>query len=107
MLAGLLDRTEGDVEILGERVSDLTERERVHFRRRNLGFVFQQFNLLPAPNAAAIAVPLIASGMKRVPAVKRATELLDRLGMADRATSSPAAFGWPATTRGHGARRHS
>jgi putative ABC transport system ATP-binding protein len=90
VIAGLLDRSEGMVEILGERVCDFPERERVHFRRRNLGFVFQQFNLLPALTAAEnVAVPLIANGMKRTQAVRRATELLDRLGMADRADHLP------------------
>ncbi|MGE0386524.1 MAG: ABC transporter ATP-binding protein [Gammaproteobacteria bacterium] len=90
VLAGLLDKTAGEVEILGTRVADLPERERVHFRRRNLGFVFQQFNLLPALTAAEnVAVPLIASGIARARATERACELLERLGMADRSGALP------------------
>ena len=90
VVAGLLDSTTGEVEILGRHLKDLSARERVLFRRENIGFVFQQFNLLPALTAAEnVAVPLIAAGRKRVQAVIKATELLDRLGMAERATALP------------------
>src|SRR5262249_34719837 len=48
VIAGLLDRTDGELSVLGTRLDDLSSRERILFRRRNLGFIFQQFNLLPA-----------------------------------------------------------
>jgi len=60
------------------------------FRRRNLGFVFQQYNLLPALNAAEnVAVPLLAAGMARKPAVAKAMVLLEQLGMGPRAYARP------------------
>src|SRR5262249_9775274 len=63
IIAGLLDRTEGSLSVLGTNLDALAPSERVLFRRRNLGFIFQQFNLLPALTAAEnVAVPLIAAG---------------------------------------------
>jgi putative ABC transport system ATP-binding protein len=90
VIAGLLDKTDGEVTMLGQRIADQSARDRVAFRRRHVGFVFQQFNLLPALTAAEnVAVPLIAAGHKREPAVKQGVELLARLGMAERATALP------------------
>ena len=48
VIAGLLDSNGGELEVLGEKPARMTKQERIQFRRRNLGFVFQQFNLLPA-----------------------------------------------------------
>src|SRR5262245_62888004 len=65
IIAGLLDRTAGELSVLGTNVDDLSPTDRVLFRRRNLGFIFQQFNLLPALTAAEnVAVPLIAAGIE-------------------------------------------
>ncbi len=90
IIAGLLDSNAGDVEVLGEKQTKMKSSDRIVFRRRNLGFVFQQYNLLPSLSAAEnAAVPLLADGMPRVQAVKRATEMLDRLGLGNRAKASP------------------
>jgi putative ABC transport system ATP-binding protein len=90
VIAGLLDPSGGDLDVLGHPHESLQGTARVLFRRRNLGFVFQQYNLLPSLTAAEnAAVPLIADGVRRGVAVKRATELLERLGMADRVHSMP------------------
>jgi putative ABC transport system ATP-binding protein len=90
VIAGLLDRTGGDLEVLGERMDDLSGTERVLFRRRNLGFVFQQYNLLPALTAAEnVAVPLLVAGMPLKAAVSRARDLLARLGLARRTEALP------------------
>jgi putative ABC transport system ATP-binding protein len=90
VIAGLLDRTGGELSVLGTRMDDLSPNERVSFRRRNLGFVFQQYNLLPALTAAEnVAVPLIAAGTRRKQAVERAVGLLSRLGLEYRAGALP------------------
>lgn len=90
VIAGLLDASSGETEVLGERPSDMKAADRIVFRRRNLGFVFQQYNLLPSLNAAEnAAVPLLADGMPRTQAVRKATEMLDRLGLGHRAKASP------------------
>jgi putative ABC transport system ATP-binding protein len=90
VIAGLLEPSAGEVDVLGQAHGSLRGRDRVEFRRRELGFVFQQYNLLPSLTAAEnAAVPLIADGVKRSIAVKRATELLDRLGIGVKAASYP------------------
>ena len=90
IIAGLLDRTDGELSVLGTRVDDLSASERVLFRRQHLGFIFQQFNLLPALTAAEnVAVPLIAAGMARRRAVERAKALLSQLGLDTRLNAMP------------------
>ncbi len=91
VIAGLLDRTDGRMTVLGRDVDALAPRGRVAFRRANLGFVFQQYNLLPALTAAEnAAVPLLAAGMRRKPALERSAALLARLGLEHRAGALPA-----------------
>jgi putative ABC transport system ATP-binding protein len=90
IIAGLLDPTAGDISVLGEDLTRMNGRK-VEFRRRNIGFVFQQYNLLPALTAAEnAAVPLLIAGRPRKDAVAKAYELLAELGMGDRAGALPA-----------------
>ena len=90
VIAGLLDRSAGQVELFGQDLQQLTERERILFRRKNLGFVYQQFNLLPALTAAEnAAVPLLAAGVPRAEAVTRAKDLLVKLGLEHRLEALP------------------
>jgi len=91
VIAGLLDRSAGKVELFGQDIEALSPRDRVLFRRKNLGFVYQQFNLLPALTAAEnAAVPLMAAGISRAEAVDRAKELLVKLGLDQRLDTLPA-----------------
>jgi putative ABC transport system ATP-binding protein len=90
VITGLLNASSGDLMVLGRRPAKLSSEELVLFRRENLGFVFQQFNLIPALTAAEnVAVPLLASGAKRQQAVERGKEFLATLGMAHRAQALP------------------
>ena len=90
VIAALLDPTNGDVEVLGTNLTQLTGPEKVDFRRRHIGFVFQQYNLLPALTAAEnVAVPLVIAGWKRSDAVRRARELLESVRLEDRAEALP------------------
>lgn len=90
VIAGLLDPTGGSVEVLGHCLSSMNGSDAVLFRRRNLGFVFQQYNLLPALTAAEnAAVPLLAAGMKRAHAVEKSVALLETLGLGHRAHAKP------------------
>src|SRR5438270_2222759 len=80
VIAGLLDSSGGEVELFGQNTERLPAAQRITFRRRNLGFVFQQYNLLPALTAAEnAAVPLLAAGVRRSEAVDRAKALLVKL----------------------------
>jgi putative ABC transport system ATP-binding protein len=93
IIAGLLDRSGGDLAVLGTRIDDLADADLALFRRRNLGFVFQQYNLLPALTAAEnVAVPLLAAGIPRKEAVDRAGALLSRLGLGSRTRALPSAL---------------
>jgi putative ABC transport system ATP-binding protein len=90
VIAGLLDRTAGELAVLGARMEDLSGAGRVVFRRQNVGFVFQQYNLLPALSAAEnVAVPLLAAGIARKQAVERGKSLLSRLGLGSRTDALP------------------
>jgi putative ABC transport system ATP-binding protein len=90
VIAGVLHATSGEVEVLGERLASLAGDRLVQFRRKHLGFVFQQFNLLPALTAAEnAAVPLLAAGLPRKLSIERAAALLDQLGMGNRVRAYP------------------
>jgi putative ABC transport system ATP-binding protein len=90
VLAGILRPTSGSVEALGKDLTQMTSWQRTAFRRDNVGFVFQQFNLLPALTAAEnAAVPLVIKGYSKRKAVAAATELLGKMGMADRVNNLP------------------
>jgi putative ABC transport system ATP-binding protein len=90
ILTGILSPTDGHVEVLGERITSLRGRRKTLFRRRMLGFIFQQFNLLPALSAAEnAAVPLVAAGVPLDEAAQRAQETLARIGMGEHAAKLP------------------
>ena len=90
VIAGLLDATDGEISVLGQDMQDLSGTDSVLFRRKNLGFVFQQYNLLPALTAAEnAAVPLLAAGMPRKRAVAQASSLLAELGLERRLHALP------------------
>lgn len=90
VIAGLLNPSSGSVSVLGKNLHELPAPEQILFRRANLGFVFQQYNLLPALTAAEnAAVPLLAAGMKRKQAVERAKDLLAQLGMSAKVDNYP------------------
>lgn len=91
VIAGLLDKTHGEIEVLGQRFEQLSSQERIRFRRRNLGFVFQQYHLLPALSAAEnAAVPLLAARVPRGAAHAKAKRLLEELGLGPRMHALPA-----------------
>ena len=90
IIAGTLEPTAGDVAVLGLDLVAMTNGRKVRFRRDNVGFVFQAYNLLPALTAAEnAAVPLLIAGWKRAQAVEAAAEVLDTLGLGDRLTNLP------------------
>src|SRR5262249_13100110 len=90
VIAGLLNRSAGEMRVLGRALTEFTGGEAVLFRRQHLGFVFQQFNLLPSLTAAEnAAVPLLAAGMKRKEAIDRSRALLNELGLGSRANAYP------------------
>jgi putative ABC transport system ATP-binding protein len=90
IIAGLLEVTSGEVDVLGQPLSRLSGGRKVAFRGANIGFVFQQYNLLPALTAAEnAAVPLLIANMPRAKAVERAKTMLAAVGLADKVDSMP------------------
>ncbi len=91
-IAGGLDAPDrGTVAVNGQDVWSMSTGARAAFRRRNLGFVFQFFNLVPMLTAVEnVSLPLVLDGMPARSADARAAELLERVGLGDRARHRPA-----------------
>ena len=90
VVAGILDRDGGECLVFGQDFATMSARQKTRFRGQTVGFVFQQFNLLPALTAAEnVAVPLLINGVSRIVAIRKARELLDRVGLGDRTSSLP------------------
>jgi putative ABC transport system ATP-binding protein len=90
ILAGILSATAGEVRVGGRALGGLSPRALAAFRRETVGFIFQQYNLLPSLTAAEnAAVPLVARGMRLGAAAKRARAVLERLGMGQHAEKPP------------------
>ena len=82
IIAGILGPTTGEVETCGKPLTRMSDADKVEFRRSNIGFIFQQYNLLPALTAAEnAAIPLVAAGMPIARAAAPAAAILDRIGM--------------------------
>ncbi len=90
-LVGCLDTpTSGTVVVDGQDVSQLSGRERTRLRGTEIGFVFQTFNLMPRLTALGnVALPQVFQGIDRRERRDRARDLLDRVGIADRADHFP------------------
>jgi putative ABC transport system ATP-binding protein len=91
IIAGLLNATAGECRVLGRDLEKMSGRQLVEFRGRHIGFVFQQYNLLPALTAAEnAAVPLVIARRPRRQAVARAAAVLESVGLADKVSALPA-----------------
>ncbi|MFN6192120.1 MAG: ABC transporter ATP-binding protein [Planctomycetia bacterium] len=90
IIAGTLEPSAGDVSVLGKDLVTMTNGRKVCFRRENVGFIFQSYNLLPSLTAVEnAAVPLLIAGWRRSAAVAAAADVLGRLGLGDRLTNLP------------------
>jgi putative ABC transport system ATP-binding protein len=90
VIAGILESDEGDVQVLGESIQELSASAKTNFRRDHLGFIFQQYNLLPTLTAVEnAAVPLFIQGVPKAEAKARAEEVLRTMGMGERLTALP------------------
>lgn len=90
-LLGCLDTpTSGEFELNGSRVSDMDDNELAEIRNREIGFVFQSFNLLPRSNALHnVELPLIYAGIPAESRREKALEALDHVGLGDRIHHRP------------------
>jgi putative ABC transport system ATP-binding protein len=90
ILAGLLTRDGGSCSVLGVDPQALSNGRRTEWRGRNVGFVFQQFNLVPTVTAQEnVAIPLLIQGVPRAQAMARSLDMLRKVGLGGRERSLP------------------
>jgi len=90
VIAGLLNQDEGECLVFNENLNSLPEIQKTTFRGKNIGFVFQSFNLIPMLNCVEnIAIPLILNGTDREQAFAKAKDTIKLLGLEDRCGSYP------------------
>lgn len=90
IIAGILTSTSGSVSLFGDEIAKMKNGALTRFRRDHIGFIFQQFNLLPALTAAEnVSVPLVIQGVRRGKALKRARELLAKVGLEKHMNALP------------------
>ena len=89
-LAGLEKPTKGSVEINGENISKMDEKKLAVFRQKNIGFIFQSYNLMPTLTAVEnVAFPLMFQGVKRSVREKQAKAILKEMQLKDRMNHKP------------------
>ena len=90
ILGTLMPADSGSVQIAGTEVGTLSERQLAAFRNKHIGFVFQFHHLLPEFTAVEnVMMPALIGGMDKGEAAKRAAELLDMVGLANRVSHKP------------------
>ena len=90
MMAGLEKPTKGSIAIYGERIDKMSERKLAIFRQKNMGFVFQSYNLLPNLTAIDnVSLPLAFAGVKRRVRIKKAKKMLKMCGLGKRMRHRP------------------
>ncbi|SDB82809.1 putative ABC transport system ATP-binding protein [Raineyella antarctica] len=90
-IIGCLDiATSGRYELAGQDVSTMSEKQLAVVRNKSIGFVFQQFNLLPSLTAQQnVELPLVYAGVSRIERARRAAEVLEAVGLGDRMAHRP------------------
>jgi ABC-type lipoprotein export system ATPase subunit len=90
-LSGLDSIDEGDIIIQGDNLRDLSDKQRTAYRAQHMGFIFQDFNLLPMLTAVEnVELPMLIAKVPARLARRHALEWLDRVGLSDRARHRPA-----------------
>ncbi len=90
IIAGTLVADAGELEVLGHDLRRMAKGAITQFRARNIGFIFQSFNLIPTLTCAEnVSVPLLIQGVSAARAEKRARAVLDQVGLADLAKRRP------------------
>lgn len=90
MMAGLEKPTKGEIVIAGHHIEKLNENKLVQFRRKNVGFIFQSFNLMGTMNALEnVALPLSFRGMPKEIRLKKAMKMLKLVGLKEHAMHRP------------------
>ena len=90
VVAGTLEFDEGEVEVFGHSLHAMRPAQITQFRKRSVGFIFQQFNLIPTLNLVEnVSVPLLINGVRRRAAEEKAATLLQEVGLTGRERDLP------------------
>ena len=90
MLAGLEAPSRGAIQIVGKRIDKMSESDLVTFRRENVGFIFQSYNLIASMNAVEnVAMPLMFRGVPYETRIKEAEKFMKLIGIGDQAEHMP------------------
>jgi len=90
VISGIDEPDSGDIQINGQLLTQLDEYQRTIFRREKIGFVFQFFNLIPTLTVLEnVSLPLELVGAELGEAVRKATQILDEVGLSDRLNTFP------------------
>jgi putative ABC transport system ATP-binding protein len=90
VICGTLKFDEGEVSVFDQKLRSMRNGDITRFRRENIGFIFQQFNLIPTLTAVEnVSVPLILQGLSASDAEKRAKSMLEKVGLGEKIKSYP------------------
>ncbi len=90
VIAGTLKFNSGEIEVIGNSIGDMDQNQLTEFRKKNIGFIFQQFHLISTLSCLEnISIPLVLNGLSRKDAEARAAEVLKQVGMEGRENDSP------------------
>jgi putative ABC transport system ATP-binding protein len=89
-IAGTMRVESGSIQVFGNTLGALSGHALTRFRAKNIGFIFQQFNLIPTLSVAEnVGIPLLIQGVSSGKALKRSREILDLVGLGDRWKERP------------------
>ncbi|MFN4894752.1 MAG: ABC transporter ATP-binding protein [Pseudomonadota bacterium] len=90
VIAGILNYDSGECSIYGTNLQAMSDSDRTQYRGRNIGFVFQSYNLIPSLTTCEnVSIPLLLQGIERPLALKRSQEVLTRVGLSDKHQALP------------------
>lgn len=90
IMAGILTADSGSCQVLGSNIKELSDKERTLFRGKNIGFLFQTFNLIPMLTVEEnIIIPLLLNGVEREEAIGRACDLMGEFGLGNKVGKLP------------------
>lgn len=90
VIAGTLRADSGEIDVFNSEIHKMNEKEKTEFRRKNVGFIFQQFNLIPTIDILDnVIVPLLLNGISLKEARKKGMAILETVGLKDRFKERP------------------
>lgn len=90
IIAGTMAYDSGEVDVLGESLEKMSDDQVTNFRKGNIGFIFQQFHLIPTLTIVEnVSIPLLLNGIKREEAEAKASKMLGKMGIVGRNLARP------------------